>query len=134
ILSLPKRVAPYHLAVFPLLTREPLVVKAREVYSRLLNGRFDVYYDEKGSIGRRYARADEIGIPLALTVDYQTLEDDTATLRDRDTWDQLRIPLNGLSEILLSYYRDNSMDFRGLEKVGGGSSINGIPHGDRGYC
>ncbi|MGC8849436.1 MAG: glycine--tRNA ligase [Candidatus Bathyarchaeia archaeon] len=133
ILSLPKRVAPYHLAVFPLLTREPLVIKAREIHDRLLSERFDVYYDEKGSIGRRYARADEIGIPLALTVDYQTLEDDTATLRDRDTWDQLRIPLNGLSEILLNYYRDNNMDFKGLEKIRGGSSIDGVSYGDRSY-
>ncbi|MEM2123292.1 MAG: glycine--tRNA ligase [Candidatus Bathyarchaeia archaeon] len=134
VLGLPRRVAPYHLAVFPLLTREPLAVKAMEIYRRLLNDRFDVYYDEKGSIGRRYARADEIGVPLALTVDYQTLEDDTVTLRDRDTWDQVRVPVDGLNEILLSYYRDNSMDFRCLEKIGEGSSVDGVPNGDRSHC
>jgi glycyl-tRNA synthetase len=134
ILGLPRRVAPYHLAVFPLLTREPLEIKAREIYEYLLDNRFDVYYDEKGSIGRRYARADEIGIPLALTVDYQTLEDETVTLRDRDTWGQLRVPVNGLDEILLRYYRDNSIDFKGLEKIVGGLPVSGVPHGDRSYC
>lgn len=133
ILSLPKAVAPYHVAVFPLLTREPLVLKAREIHTILLRGRFDVYYDEKGSIGRRYARADEIGIPLALTVDHQTLEDETVTLRDRDTWDQLRVPINGLTETLLKYYGDNSMDFKGLERIIGGLSIDGVPHGDRSH-
>ena len=52
-----------------------------------------VIYDSSGSIGRRYARSDEIGIPLALTVDYRSLEDSTVTLRDRDTWRQVRIKI-----------------------------------------
>ncbi len=116
LLKLPKRLAPYHTAVFPLLTREPLILKAREIYNRLLDGRYDVYYDERGSIGRRYARSDEIGIPIALTIDHQTLKDDTATLRDRDSWKQLRVPVKSLKRTLSRYYLED-IDFKDIEKI-----------------
>ena len=62
-----------------------------------------VEYEEKGSIGKRYARQDEIGTPIAVTVDYQTLEDDTVTLRDRDSWRQVRQEASRLPELLRSY-------------------------------
>jgi glycyl-tRNA synthetase len=57
---------------------------------------YTVIYDDDGSIGRRYARVDEVGVPKAITVDYQTLEDDTVTVRDRDTWQQVRVKIQDL--------------------------------------
>lgn len=90
VLSLPKKIAPYEIAVFPLLEKEEIINKAKEIYS-LLKDRFDTFYDESGSIGKRYARADEIGVPYAITIDPQTLQDNTVTIRDRDTWNQIRI-------------------------------------------
>jgi glycyl-tRNA synthetase len=64
-----------------------------------------VEYDESGSIGRRYARADEIGVPLGITIDYQTLEDGTVTIRDRDSWKQVRNKVQMLPELLHKYFR-----------------------------
>ncbi|MEM2983067.1 MAG: His/Gly/Thr/Pro-type tRNA ligase C-terminal domain-containing protein, partial [Candidatus Bathyarchaeia archaeon] len=66
--------------------------------------KFDVYYDEIGSIGRRYARADEIGVPVAITVDYDTLKDDSVTVRERDTWEQRRIGVSSLLSFLHGYF------------------------------
>jgi glycyl-tRNA synthetase len=71
----------------------------------LLDEDFAAEYDEAGSIGRRYARADEIGIPLGITVDYETLEDNTITIRDRDSWKQVRSPIEDLTELLRKYFR-----------------------------
>jgi glycyl-tRNA synthetase len=62
-------------------------------------------YDETGSVGRRYARADEIGIPLGITVDYETLSSNTVTVRDRDSWKQVRSPIEDLPELLHRYFR-----------------------------
>lgn len=90
VLSLPKAIAPYDAAVFPLLEREELIKKSLEIYNTLKE-KFDVYYDDSGSIGKRYARADEIGVPYAITIDPQTLQDGTVTIRDRDTWEQIRV-------------------------------------------
>jgi len=99
ILSLPKNLAPYEVAVFPLLEKEELVKKAREVYE-LLKAKFDVVFDDSGSIGKRYARADEIGIPYSITIDPQTLVDNSVTIRDRDTWQQVRVNINDLESVL----------------------------------
>ena len=66
---------------------------------------FTVEYDEGNTIGKRYARADEIGIPLAVTVDFDTLEDNQVTVRDRDTEEQERIPISDLKEYLEKYYK-----------------------------
>ena len=93
----PVKIAPYTSAIFPLVNKDKLPEKARKVFEKL-KGKFDVFYDESGSIGRRYARADEIGIPFAVTIDYQTLEDDTVTIRNRDTKKQIRIPIDDLKE------------------------------------
>ena len=91
VLSLPAQVAPVEVAVFPLVADERLVNVAREIFESLRDEGYNVFYDESDSIGRRYARADEIGIPVAVTVDHRTLEDDTVTVRDRDSWRQFRI-------------------------------------------
>ncbi len=99
VLSLPPYVAPIQVAVFPLITRDGLPEKAKEVV-RKLSERFDVLYDEGGSIGRRYARVDEIGVPYAVTVDHRTLEDNTVTLRSRDDWSQIRVELGELEDEL----------------------------------
>jgi len=104
ILKIPKKIAPIQAVVLPLMTREELTSKAREIYRDLMEHKFDVYYDEIGSIGRRYARADEIGIPVAITVDYETLKDESVTVRDRDTWEQRRISVSNLLSFLHGYF------------------------------
>ena len=91
VLRIPPRVAPIKVAVFPLLPKEELVSVAREVYQAFLSQGITAVYDDSGSIGRRYARVDEIGVPYSITVDYQTLEDSTVTIRDRDTRQQVRV-------------------------------------------
>ncbi len=96
ILKLPKKVAPFSVAVFPLVNKGGLDKKAEEVYKSLKQD-FGVFYDDSGSIGRRYARADEIGIPFCITIDFQTLEDGTVTIRDRDTTNQERVKIEELN-------------------------------------
>jgi glycyl-tRNA synthetase len=85
--------------VLPLVSRDGMPEKAREVYESL-RGRVPAEYDEGGSIGRRYRRQDEIGTPWGVTVDGQTLDDDTVTLRDRDSLEQVRVPIAGLADEL----------------------------------
>jgi len=89
--------------VLPLVSRDGLPELARRVYRLLVDSGLRVDYDESGSIGRRYARADEVGVPVAVTVDHQSLVDDTVTLRNRDTWRQVRAPIEGLPESLKAY-------------------------------
>ena len=103
ILSIPRDIAPIQVAIFPLVSKKDIINKARQIYRLLIDKGFYVIYDESGSIGRRYARADEIGVPAAITVDYQTLEDDTVTIRDRDTWKQIRVPIRELPTILQKF-------------------------------
>ena len=91
VLKLPVKLAPIKVAVYPLLTREPLVKVAKEIYYDILKNAIPAIYDDSGSIGRRYARADEIGVPYAVTIDYQTLEDGTVTIRFRDSKRQIRV-------------------------------------------
>ena len=105
LLSLPRDLAPIQVMVFPLVSKDGLPERAKEVYERLIDEDFLVEYDESGSIGRRYARADEVGTPLGITIDYKTLEDDTVTIRNRDTWKQLRTKISKLSELLHAYFR-----------------------------
>ena len=90
-------IAPVKVAVLPLLRKDGHPEKAREIYLELRK-HVSAEYDEGGAIGRRYRRQDEIGTPLAVTVDHQTLEDDTVTLRDRDTLEQERVPAAELVE------------------------------------
>ncbi|NWG10538.1 glycine--tRNA ligase [Candidatus Bathyarchaeota archaeon] len=105
LLSFPRDIAPVQIGVYPLVSKDGLPEKALKLHKRLLDEGFMVDYDEAGSIGRRYARADEIGIPLGITVDYDTLKDDTVTIRDRDTWEQVRSPIAALPELLRRYFR-----------------------------
>jgi len=84
------RLAPVKAAVFPLVKKDGMPEVAREIYGQL-KPLFNVFYDEKGAVGRRYRRQDEIGTPFCITVDGQTLSDGTVTVRDRDTLDQWRI-------------------------------------------
>ncbi len=95
LLKLDLKVVPYEIAVFPLMKKDGLDEKARQVYEMLYSD-FEVVYDDSGSIGKRYARVDEIGVPFAVTVDYESLEDDTVTVRNRDTAQQERIKITDL--------------------------------------
>jgi glycyl-tRNA synthetase len=91
-LKLPAHLAPVRVAVSPLLKNKPeLVEKAREVYQMLKKEFGAVMWDDNGNIGKRYRRQDEIGTPYCVTIDFQTLEDNTVTLRNRDTTEQIRI-------------------------------------------
>ena len=97
VLKLNPKIAPYKVAVFPLLANKAdLTTKAREVYE-LLKSRFSVAWDDRGNIGKRYLYQDEIGTPWCITIDFQTLEDGTVTLRDRDKMTQVRLHLDSLS-------------------------------------
>jgi glycyl-tRNA synthetase len=95
--DVPPVIAPYDVAVYPLMKKDGLDEKAREVASLLRKG-LDVLYSESGSIGRRYARADEIGVPFAVTIDYDTMQDDTVTIRYRNDGKQERIKIDKLAD------------------------------------
>ncbi len=99
VLKLHPRLAPIKAAVLPLVRKEQMPERALAIY-RSLRRRFNVYYDDKGAIGRRYRRQDEAGTPFCFTIDGQTLSDDTVTVRERDTCSQERIPVAGISEWL----------------------------------
>lgn len=102
-LKFPKEVAPVKVAVFPLLKNKPeLVEKAREVFQMLKVELGAVMFDDNGNIGKRYRRQDEIGTPHCVTVDFDTLEDDTVTVRDRDTGEQKRVKITELISIVNS--------------------------------
>lgn len=99
--AFPPKIAAYAVGVMPLMKKDKLPEKAKEVYESL-RGCMGAFYDETGSIGKRYARADEIGVPFCITIDYDTLKSDTVTLRDRDTTKQRRVKIEELSKILWS--------------------------------
>jgi glycyl-tRNA synthetase len=108
VLRFHPRMAPVKCAVFPLLkNKEPLVVKAKEIVD-LLRPHMFVFYDESGAIGRRYRRQDEIGTPFCVTVDFETLGEkgaalkDTVTLRERDSMKQERVAIKDVPNILVS--------------------------------
>ncbi len=107
-LRFPSPVAPIQVAVFPLMGKPELVGPAREIYNTLLNSGLVVYYDQGGSIGRRYRRQDEIGTPFCITVDYDTLEDHTVTVRDRDSMAQVRVKCSELTSTLHSLVRSET--------------------------
>jgi glycyl-tRNA synthetase len=98
-LALKGRVAPIKLGIFPLVSKDGLDAIAWEIYEGLCKSGVSCYYDDSGSIGRRYARMDEIGTPFCVTVDYDTLKDGTVTLRDRDTARQIRVRKEALHAI-----------------------------------
>jgi glycyl-tRNA synthetase len=99
VLRLHPRLAPVKVAVLPLVSKDGQPELAREVH-RAIRGRVQAEYDEGGAIGRRYRRQDEIGTPYCVTIDHQSLEDATVTLRDRDSLAQERLPIDGLPELV----------------------------------
>jgi glycyl-tRNA synthetase len=95
VLRLHPRLAPYKVAILPLSKKDTLTPLAREIFENL-GERYMVDYDDTQSIGKRYRRQDEIGTPLCITVDFDSLEDGSVTIRDRDTTDQVRVPISDL--------------------------------------
>jgi len=105
ILKLNPKLAPYKVAVFPLLKNKPeLIEKAREIYFNLKKN-FNTVWDDRGNIGKRYFAQDEIGTPWCVTIDFQSLDDATVTVRDRDTAKQERISIDKLTEYFLNELR-----------------------------
>ncbi|MFW5775402.1 MAG: His/Gly/Thr/Pro-type tRNA ligase C-terminal domain-containing protein, partial [Chitinivibrionales bacterium] len=94
------RIAPMKAAVLPLVNRDGMDDKAKKLFEDLQK-HWRVFYDDSGAIGRRYRRQDEIGTPFCLTVDSQTLEDQTITVRDRNTMQQQRIPIESAKNYLM---------------------------------
>jgi glycyl-tRNA synthetase len=100
VLRLHPRLAPVKVAVLPHLSKDGIPEKARALYEELRR-RLPAEFDEGGSIGKRYRRQDEIGTPWAVTIDHQTMEDDTVTLRDRDSLEQVRLPAGAVGDELV---------------------------------
>ncbi len=113
VMRFPRRVSPFDAGIFPLVNKDGLQEKTRNVHALLKGVGFNVFYDESGSIGRRYRRIDEVGIAAGITIDHQTLEDDTVTLRDRDTMKQIRIKISELARGLGEFLAG-----KGLERLG----------------
>jgi glycyl-tRNA synthetase len=106
VMSFPRSIAPTQIGIYPLMSKDGLAEKAQKLQKQLTGEGFSVEFDEAGSIGRRYARADEAGIQLGITVDYQSLSEDTVTVRDRDSWCQVRTQIKALPELLHKYFQE----------------------------
>ncbi|MCR4329693.1 MAG: glycine--tRNA ligase [Candidatus Roizmanbacteria bacterium] len=103
VLKLPFNLAPYKVAVFPLVSnKEELVKKANGVYEQI-GKNYMTYWDDRGNIGKRYRYQDEVGTPLCVTIDYQTLTDDTVTVRSRDTMAQERVAITNLTSYIMAH-------------------------------
>ncbi|MBN9168642.1 MAG: glycine--tRNA ligase, partial [Microbacterium sp.] len=100
VLRLDPRIAPVKIAVLPLSRNERLSPLARDLADRLRGHGWNIDFDDAGAIGRRYRRQDEIGTPFCVTIDFDSLDDDAVTVRDRDTMGQERIPLAALEAYL----------------------------------
>ena len=101
VLKFPAKLAPIKLAVFPLIKKDGLPEIARKIMDDCKSS-FRCFYEEKDAIGKRYRRMDAIGTPFCVTVDHQTKEDNTVTIRYRDTMEQERIPIDKVKEIVLA--------------------------------
>ena len=99
VLSLKPYLSPIHVGVLSLVKKDGLKEKTDEVYFQIKR-KYDAFLDHSGAIGRRYRRLDEIGAPFAVTVDHQTLEDKTVTIRKRDSMEQSRIKISELDSVL----------------------------------
>ncbi len=100
ILHLPPKLAPYFCAVFPLVKNKPEILAKAEKVFELVKKEFTCYLDSSGSVGRRYARADEIGVPYCITIDFESLDDGCVTVRNRETTEQERVKISSLKEKL----------------------------------
>ena len=105
VLRIPAHLVPLQMTVFPLMAKDGLPEVANQIANFLVTEGFDLEYDDAGTIGRRYARADEVGVPISITVDYQTLKDGTVTLRDRDTWQQVRNEWKAIPQVVQNFLR-----------------------------
>ena len=102
VLKLAPHLAPYKIAVFPLLANKPeLTTLAKKIFNDL-NKQFSTAWDDRGNIGKRYYSQDEIGTPWCITVDFDSLKNQDATIRDRDTTRQVRVKINKLKDYFLS--------------------------------
>jgi glycyl-tRNA synthetase len=100
VLKVHRDIAAYRAAIFPLVSnKEDIVNKARDIFEKL-SGEIKVVWDSRGNIGKRYRYQDEIGTPYCITVDYDSLKDDTVTVRDRDTMQQERVKIDKLAQYL----------------------------------
>jgi len=100
-----KNIAPVKIAIFPLMKKPELTAKAKHVFDLLKND-YTSEYDETGAIGRRYRRQDELGTPYCITIDYETLEDNSVTLRERDSMKQERIKIDNLNNALSEMFKN----------------------------
>jgi len=108
ILKLPRYLSPLDLVVLPLVRKDDVDQKAKEVYE-MLKTKFDVKYDERDSIGKRYLIYDQLGIPLAITIDYESLEKNDVTLRDRDTTKQIRVKIKDLENKIKEFFEGKNI-------------------------
>ena len=114
-LKLEKQIAPVGVNVFPLVNNDNLISIAHEISDELRNQGIISEYDGSGTIGRRYARSDEIGVPFAVTVDHETLENKTVTIRNRDNLEQIRIPVNEVYSALIGLL-EGRIEFESLQQ------------------
>jgi len=113
ILKIPEYLAPIQIAVFPLLENNDQMINKAKVVYKMLRKKFDVYYDDSESIGKRYARQDKIGTPFCITIDHQTLQDNTVTIRFRDSKQQIRLNINNLK----TFFDEQFDIYNYLEKI-----------------
>jgi glycyl-tRNA synthetase len=113
VLRFPRLVSPFDATIFPLINKNGLPKKAKELQQQLMDNGFTVFYDSSGSIGRRYRRVDEIGVAASFTIDHQTLKDNTVTIRDRDSMKQVRIKIVDVPQTLNRFLHGEN-----LEKLG----------------
>ncbi len=120
LLKFKANISPYKVAVFPLMNKNELSEIAREIYSNLLEEEIYTFYDKSGSVGKRYARQDEIGTPYCITIDYETIEEGknkgTVTIRDRDTMEQKRIKIENITNIIINLIK-NKISFEDIENI-----------------
>ncbi len=110
VLKLAPAVAPIKVGVFPLMEKDGLDDLAKKIYENVHTSRVEAYYDGSGTIGRRYARMDEVGTPWCITVDYDSLNDNTVTIRDRDSTEQKRIKIDDVARIVDELLAGRSFD------------------------
>ncbi len=102
VFKLQSEVAPVQVAVLPLMTKSELITPAKEIVALIRDRGLLVSYDDSGTIGRRYRRNDEIGTPYSITIDYESLDDKSVTIRDRDSMNQVRTPIDGIEDVIYS--------------------------------
>jgi glycyl-tRNA synthetase len=110
IMKFPRLVSPLDAGIFPLVNKDGIPEKSREIQALLKEHGFKVFYDGSGSIGRRYRRIDEIGVAAGITIDYDSLQNGDATLRDRDSLKQIRVKISELPEALKRFLHGEELE------------------------